>query len=178
MVVPEGSKVEILGGRIYVSAAPMPKHVLIAHEIMEQLMKRFSGTDRCATTAGAAVGVDIRKGDFVIPDVVLTTRSALRVDRPMLPVEDVEFVAEVVSKGSIEKDVEILPTLYAEWGMPIYLLVDSRTGDIILYSEPVAGVYRQQVPFHFGDTVALPSPLADIQIETAEFPRYASIRGV
>ncbi|QBI53842.1 hypothetical protein EKD16_10280 [Streptomonospora litoralis] len=124
MVVPEGSNVEILGGRIYVSAAPM--HVLIAHEIMEQLMERFSGTDRCPTTAGAAVGVDIRKGDFVIPDVVLTTRSALHVDRPMLPVADVEFVVEVVSKGSVEKDVEILPTLYAEWGMPIYLLVDPR----------------------------------------------------
>ncbi|MFD0775293.1 hypothetical protein ACFQZ2_15270 [Streptomonospora algeriensis] len=54
-----------------------------------------------------------RGGRFATPDLVVTAFRALSADRAKLPVEDVELVAGVDSKGSASTDIDILPELYA-----------------------------------------------------------------
>lgn len=90
----------------------------------------------------------------------------------MVPANEIDMVMEVVSVSCPSKDVRELPEIYAEWRIPVYLLVDPRSADIILHTEPVAGVYRQQTAFRFGDTVPLPSLLDNRGLATDRFPKY------
>lgn len=62
--------------------------------------------------------------------------------------------------------------MYAQWRIPIYLLVDLRDGTVVLYGDPVDGVYQGTHRMRFGDIVELPAPLKGITIETADLPRY------
>nr|WP_236544032.1 Uma2 family endonuclease [Spiractinospora alimapuensis] len=175
LVVPEGSAVEILRGQIHVTPAPVPIHNRIADRICYQLLG-LSG-ERVPSVSGTGIAPDIHEGDYVIPDLIVTTEAALDEDRPMVPAAEIDLVAEVVSVSCPNKDVRELPEVYAEWRIPVYLLVDPRSGDIILHTEPVAGVYRQQRPFRFGDVVPLPALLDEIQLATDEFRRYGGQRG-
>lgn len=174
LVVPEGSAVEILRGHIHVTPAPVPIHNIIASLVYDQLTGHLSGDRRACFDTGIAL--DIHEGDYVVPDLIVTTKSALLEDRPMVPTGEIDMVVEVVSVSCPNKDVRELPEIYAEWRIPVYLLVDPRSGDIILHTEPVAGVYRQQIPFRFGDVVPLPSLLDKIELATGEFRRYGSQR--
>lgn len=153
--VPEGFEVEILGGRIHVSAAPSPKHVVIATEVMEQLFRQLPKVLR-STIGGVAIAPDLDTGDFTVPDLVVASKKALATSRSMLLVEDIELVMEVVSKSNAKKDIEFLPDEYALWRIPTYLLIDPRTGDIVVHSEPLTGVYRVRTAFRFGDVVEIP----------------------
>ncbi|WP_461000694.1 Uma2 family endonuclease [Streptomonospora sediminis] len=173
IVVPEGSKVEILGGRIHVSAAPTPKHNLISDLIEEQLMGRLTGGRR-PSNSGFGVAPIADRGDYTVPDLIVTTMSAIRKEAIMLPAAEVDLAVEVVSKSNANKDLRLLPVLYAAWQIPVYLLVDPRTGDITLHSAPRAGAYEKRELFRFGDVVELPQELDGIRIETIEFPRYDS----
>ncbi|MDA0565392.1 Uma2 family endonuclease [Streptomonospora sp. S1-112] len=172
--VPEGFKVEILGGRIYVSAAPVPRHNFITDLMVERLLGKLAG-DRRPSNAGYGIARDVEKGDFAIPDLIVASRAAMNRMEPLIPAGEIDLVGEVVSRNNPYKDLEVLPDLYAEWSIPMYLVVDPRKGEIALYSEPrgtASGGYGRLRRLRFGDVVELVPPLEGLRIETSEFPRY------
>ncbi|MBB6170590.1 Uma2 family endonuclease [Nocardiopsis mwathae] len=170
--VPEGFRVEILGGSIIVSPPPVPKHYVIANEIYDQLRPALT-RDRRPSTNGPGVAPDVDQGDYAIPDLVVVPTARFYEDEGLVPAADVDFVMEVVSTGNPRKDILLLPEIYAEWGIPVYLLVDPRTGHITLFTEPEEGVYLRRKNFRFGDEVRLPKSLDSILLSTEEFPQYS-----
>lgn len=174
MEVPEGSKVEILGGRIHVTAAPTPEHVVIASELNDQFYDQLPRYMR-TTTAGAAIAPYLIGGNFAVPDLLVGPKDAFDAfgtGNRVLPAEEMELVAEVVSVSNAKKDIEVLPEVYALWRIPVYLLVDPRTADITVYSEPSHGVYGQKAGYKFCDGIELPLRERKLLLNAAEFPPY------
>ncbi|MEY9847937.1 Uma2 family endonuclease [Streptacidiphilus sp. MAP5-3] len=69
------------------------------------------------------------------------------------------LAAEVVSPSNPRNALEVKARDYPAMGVPLYLIVDPRKGDGIVYSEPSHGPdgirYRKAVPFAFGDRIAV-----------------------
>ncbi|MBD0694899.1 Uma2 family endonuclease [Streptomyces sp. CBMA123] len=60
---------------------------------------------------------------------------------------------------------------YPLMGIPLYLLIDPREGDITLYSDLSDGGYHQHWHGKFGDRVPIPAPF-DFELATGGLVRY------
>ncbi|WP_345555172.1 hypothetical protein [Streptomonospora halophila] len=112
MEVPEGSKVEILGGRIHLTAAPIAEHVGIASETTEQFYEQLPRSMR-STTAGAAIAPCVTGGDFAVPDLIVAPKEVFDTGNQVLPAVEMHLVAEVVPPSNATKDLHVLPEVYA-----------------------------------------------------------------
>lgn len=85
--------------------------------------------------------------------------------------EDVEFVAEVISRGTGLNDYGPKKAAYAEAGVPVYLIADPYQGRCHLFTDPKDGDYRSVSRFDFGERIDLTHTLLDLTLDTAPFPR-------
>jgi hypothetical protein len=60
------------------------------------------------------------------------------------------------------------PRAYAECGIPVFLLVDRDSHEVVVHSGPVDGTYRDLHTSFFGETVTLPEPVA-MELDTRRF---------
>ncbi len=86
-------------------------------------------------------------------------------------VEDVGFVAEVISRKTAANDHGPEKDACAAAGVPVYLIVDPYTGRRRLHSEPKDGEYRGEPSPGFGDGIDLTGTVVGLVLETGEFPR-------
>ncbi|WP_083934359.1 Uma2 family endonuclease [Nocardiopsis baichengensis] len=107
-----------------------------------------------------------------MPDLIVVDRKELVEARSVLPAAVVDMAVEVVSPSTPRKDREVLPEVYASWGIPLYLVIDPRCGGIALYSDLVGEEYRLKSAHRFSEPVALPAPLDGTVLKTVELPRY------
>lgn len=173
--VPEGYKVEVLGGKIYVTPAPTPLHNLAVELVYDQL--RDALQDGRRPHAGSSVAPEPDPGEpeaseYAIPDLMVVDRKELLRARPILPASVVDMAVEVVSPSTPRKDREILPEVYASWGIPLYMVIDPRYGALAVHSGLVGGEYRLKGTYRFSEPVPLPSPLEGLTLATSELPRY------
>ncbi len=91
--------------------------------------------------------------------------------------QDVEFIAEVVSKGTGADDYGPKLRAYSTAGVPVYLIADPYLGRCHLYTRPKdpAG-YRSELTVDFGTPVDLTTTLLGMTLPTASFPREAESR--
>ncbi|ASU85085.1 Uma2 family endonuclease [Nocardiopsis gilva YIM 90087] len=169
--VPEGLRVEVLGGAVMVSPLPVPKHYVIGNRIHTQLHWQLSG-QRMPTMNGPGIAPDIDRGDYAVPDLTVAPTARFYEDAALVPASDIDLVGEIVSRENARRDTLVLPDIYADWEIPVYLLVDPRTGEITLFTEPKNGAYIHRECFRFGEEVSLPTSLDSIRLSTADFPRY------
>ncbi|MEV2197143.1 Uma2 family endonuclease [Streptomyces phaeochromogenes] len=166
MPVPEGTKVEIVGGNIFMAPQSYTHWQIIAN-ILDQLCARYPM--RCLMS-------DVRI-DFpghlngFAADVAALAEGFEPDDEGGLRYQDVEFVAEVISKGTAWKDYEPKKASYAAAEVPVYLIVDPYTGRWHLHTQPKDGEYQGEVSFGFGDEVDLTGTPVDLVLKTDEFPR-------
>ncbi|MEU9786642.1 Uma2 family endonuclease [Streptomyces phaeochromogenes] len=166
MPVPEGFKVEIVGGNIFMSPQRRTRWRIIFN-ILRQL---------CAQYPEERLLSDVRV-DFpghlngFAADVVALVESFEPDDKGRLRYQDVEFVAEVISKGTARNDYEPKKAAYAAAEVPVYLIVDPYTGRWRLHTQPKDGEYQGEVSFGFGDEVDLTGTSVDLVLKTDEFPR-------
>ncbi len=74
---------------------------------------------------------------------------------------------EVTSQSNAETDRTVKRRRYAEYGAPLYLLVDRVDHCVTLFSEPgELGYTRVEGPYPFGATVRLPEPFG-LDIDTS-----------
>ena len=166
----QGLRVEIIGGNILVSPTPSFKHGKIVLQLIRQLDPQLPA-DRMPQPSYSVESVEDDE-DYCSPDLMIVPEELGDEEGWLAPADIVDMAVEVVSKGNVPADTTLKPRAYARWGIPIYLMIDPRNGDIVLYSDPVDGRYRGRHDYTFGDTVTLPAPLAGISIESKEFPRY------
>ncbi|TDQ51609.1 Uma2 family endonuclease [Actinorugispora endophytica] len=148
-----GYRIEILGGKLVVSPTPTAKHNGIIRLLQLQLDSQLpAGKVPLQTTSIEGPGPD---QDYCTPDLLALPAEVTDED-------DWLFSADIVDKLRE----------YAEWGIPLYLLVDPRDGAVVVYSDPSRREYRGVHRMTFGDSVVLPEPLRDVKLDSSGFRRY------
>ncbi|MGS2589532.1 Uma2 family endonuclease [Streptomyces hebeiensis] len=167
MPVPEGYKVEIVGGAVYMSPQ-RDTHWEIIRRIVRAVEDRF-GMD-------VKVKSDVRF-DFpghlngFCPDVVKLADNASQDSRGRWHFTDVEFVAEVISKDTAANDYGPKKATYAAAGVPVYVIADPYTGRCHVYTEPKGDEYSTELTVAFGTDIDLTGTSVGLTLRTGEFPR-------
>lgn len=166
MPVPEGFRVEIVGGSVFMTPQ-RDTHWNIILRIATVVAAKF-GTER--------VFSDVRI-DFpgyqngLCPDIALVKDATKKDDTGHWRHQDVEFVAEVISEGTAQNDYGPKKTAYAEAGVPLYLIADPYQGRCFVHTEPKDGDYGDRTVVNFGDDIDLTGTVVDLVLKTDAFPR-------
>jgi Uma2 family endonuclease len=163
---PEGYKVEIVEGAIFMSPQ-RDTHWEIILDIVEQLRARFP-----RRRVKSDVRVDYPGHlNGSASDVTLVSENAEKTPAGLWSCDDVEFVAEVISKGTAQNDYGPKKTAYATAEVPVYLVVDPYQGKCHLYSQPKDGDYLSELTVAFGADVDMTATPVGLVLRTGEFPR-------
>ncbi|WP_156724966.1 Uma2 family endonuclease [Streptomyces apocyni] len=166
-MTPEGFKAEVVEGAVQM-VPQRNVHWQIIRKILRALENRF-GED-------VLVMSDVRV-DFpgyengFCPDVAKFRDGAEPDAEGRWRHEDVEFVAEVISRGTGANDYGPKKTAYAKAGVPVYLIADPYQGRCHSYTDPKDGEYRTESRADFGEQIPLTHTLLDLTLDTAKFPR-------
>ncbi|MFF6997494.1 Uma2 family endonuclease [Streptomyces sp. NPDC008313] len=167
MPVPEGFRVEIVGGTVYMT--PQRNiHWQIIRRILHRLEDEF-GRD-------AMVLSDVRidfPGDenAFCPDIALLKDSTEPDESGRWRYRDVAFVAEVISAGTGPNDYGPKKTAYALADVSVYLIVDPYQGRCHLHTQPKDGEYVVETTVAFGADVDMSTTPLGLVLRTGEFPR-------
>ncbi|CAM5630250.1 Uma2 family endonuclease OS=Streptomyces alboniger OX=132473 GN=CP975_15505 PE=4 SV=1 [Streptomyces alboniger] len=166
MPIPEGTKVEIVGGNIFMSPQRQHHWEIIA-ALYEQLRDKYA---RKRLASDVRIDFPGRLNGFACDMAAMAERS-VKDSKGRWRYQDVEFVAEVISRDTAANDYGPKKIAYAEAEVPVYLVVDPYQGKCHLYTHPKNGDYATETKVPFGDDVDLTGTVVDLVLKTAEFPR-------
>ncbi|MFJ6126177.1 Uma2 family endonuclease [Streptomyces griseoviridis] len=167
MPVPEGFRVEIVGGSVHITPQ-RDTHWEIIRRTVRAVEDRFGMDVRVFSD----VRIDFPGNDNgFCPDVAKLRASAEKDERGRWSHEDVEFVAEVISQGTAANDYGPKKTVYAVAEVPVYLVVDPYQGRCYAHTDPKDGDYATRTRVDFGGGVDLTGTVVDLILDTADFPR-------
>jgi Uma2 family endonuclease len=167
MPVPEGYKVEIVEGTVYMSPQ-RDAHWKTIFAILQALLEAFG--------KGVNTVSDVRI-DFpgqlngLAPDVAKLRDDAEKDSHGRWRHEDVEFIAEVISKDTARNDYGPKKTAYALAEIPVYLIADPYTGKCRLFTQPKDGDYISDLSVTYGGDVDMTTTLLGLVLPTADLPR-------
>lgn len=167
MSVPEGFKAEIVEGAICMSPQ-RDTHWEITRRIVRALEDRFG----MAVKVKSDVRIDFpgHLNGFA-PDVAKLRDDVQKNSRGRWRYEDVEFIAEVISKSTALNDYGPKKTAYAVAEVPVFLIVDPYTGKCLLHTQPKNGDYATETRVSFGQPIDLTGIPLGLTLTTGEFPR-------
>ncbi|WP_406343911.1 Uma2 family endonuclease [Streptomyces sp. NBC_00648] len=166
MPVPEDYRTEIVGGHIYM-APQRDTHWEIIFDIVEQLRTKYP---RKQLKSDVRIDFPGHLNGFAC-DVVALKDGAVRDDKGRWRYEDIEFVAEVISKATASNDYGPKKAAFAAAGVPAYLIVDPYTGKWHLHTLPKDDEYHCTLSLGFGDAIDLAQTPVGLTLTTDEFPR-------
>lgn len=166
MPVPEGYKVEIVAGSIFMSPQ-QDTHWEIILQVIEQLRTRYP---RKRVKSDVRIDFPGYLNGFAC-DVVALSEDATKDSKGRWHYKDVEFVTEVISKSTAANDYGPKKTAYATANVPVYLIVDPYTGRCHAYTEPKDGDYSIKLTVIFGAKIDLTGTVLGLPLTTDEFPR-------
>ncbi|MEU3300409.1 Uma2 family endonuclease [Streptomyces sp. NPDC006678] len=167
MPVPEGYRVEIVEGTVYMSP-PRDAHWEIIRRIVRALDDRFGMSAK--VTSDVRIDFPGQLNGFC-PDVAKFRDGAVRNGEGRWGHQDVEFIAEVISKGTAVNDYGPKKTAYATAEVPVYLVADPYVGKCHVYTQPKDGDYVIETTVAFGGSVDLTTTPLGLTLDTADFPR-------
>lgn len=162
----EGARVELIEGHMGVKAVPDGIHGRIINWLLLLLLPLNPDLFLHVNGQGLEVG-SCRRGR-ARPDGVLAPLDAFVVAGEWAPPDSVRMVVEVTSFDSdtTKRDRMDKPAAYAQSGIPIYLLIDRDTAEVVVYNEAAEGRYQKSTRYAFGSQVTLPEPVG-ITLDTA-----------
>ena len=166
MPVPEGYKVEIVEGTVYMSPQRQ-KHWLIIADLYDQLRTRYP---RTRTASDVRIDFPGHLNGFASDIAAMTEDAEPDADGRWHP-RDVEFVGEVISKSTAANDYGPKKAVYAAAGVPVYLIVDPYTAKCHVHSLPKDGAYHVETTLDFGVDVDLTGTPVGLKLATGDFPR-------
>ncbi|MFF2077598.1 Uma2 family endonuclease [Kitasatospora sp. NPDC058162] len=187
----DGTRVEVVGGEIIVSPAPVYAHGGILSDIHRGFERAWFTDDDFQWRVVQAINLDlIEIGDGYVPDMVVVQKDIDAEKRAEdvlhLHPHDLALVVEVTSSSNARHDRrpmfgrQVKPTKwsgYARTGVPYYLLVDRdpRQPGVTLFGEPnkAEGTYESLGEWKFGESVRLPEPF-DVEIVTDAWKPWSS----
>ncbi|WP_030317880.1 Uma2 family endonuclease [Streptomyces sp. NRRL B-3229] len=166
MPVPEGYKVEIVEGTVYMSPQ-RDTHWEIILDIVEQLRTKYP---RKRVKSDVRIDYPGHLNGFAT-DVTVMTEGAVKTESGHWSYEDVEFVAEVISKGTAANDYGPKKAAYATAEVPVYVIADPYQGRCHIYTDPKGSDYEVETKVAFGKDVDLTATPLGLTLKTDEFPR-------
>ncbi|PSK70761.1 hypothetical protein C6W96_20340 [Streptomyces sp. CS149] len=163
---PEGYKVEIVEGNVYMSPQ-RDTHWRIILGIIRQLLPRY---EENRLLSDVRIDLPGHLNGFA-SDVAALSPDAVKGEDGRWRYQDIEFVAEVISKATAANDYGIKKAVYATAGVPVYLIVDPYTGTWHLHTLPKEDEYRSVLSLDFGTPVDLTSTVVGLTLATDAFPR-------
>lgn len=148
MPVPEGYKVEIVEGAVFMSPQ-RDTHWEIILAIVEQLRTKYP---RKRVKSDVRVDYPGHLNGFA-SDVTLVAEGAEKDSKGLWRSKDIEFVAEVIAKGTAANDYGPKKIAYALAGVLVYLIADPYQGKCHLYTQPKDGEYLTELSVAFGADV-------------------------
>jgi Uma2 family endonuclease len=167
MPVPDGYRVEIVGGTIYMTPQ-RDTHWEIIRKLLWGLEDHFGRHIKVFSDVRIDFPGD--KNGFC-PDLAKLRDSAEKDSAGHWSHEDVEFVAEVISAGTAPNDYGPKKAAYAAAEVPVYLVADPYQGRCHVYTNPKGGDYATETKVPFGDEVDLTGTPLGLVLKTDEFPR-------
>ncbi|MCL3994119.1 Uma2 family endonuclease [Streptomyces lavenduligriseus] len=167
MPVPEGYRVEIVGGNVHMTPQRGTRWIII-RRIVRALEDKF-GMD-IQVFSDVRIDFPGHENGFC-PDVALLKDSAHTDDTGHWQHQDVEFVAEVISKGTAANDYGPKKAAYAAAEVPLYLIADPYKGMCYVYTQPKEGDYITRTKIAFGEDIDLTGTVIDLVLKTDGFPR-------
>ncbi|AXK33024.1 Uma2 family endonuclease [Streptomyces armeniacus] len=169
MPVPEGYKAEIVEGTITMSPQ-RSAHWEIIRRIVRALEDHFGMDIRVMSD----VRIDLpgHENGFS-PDVALLKDSAEFVQPDGSRgwrYQDVEFIAEVISRGTAANDYGPKRDAYALAEVPVLLIADPYTATCHVHTHPKGGEYQSRLIAKFGEEIDLTGTVLGLTLSTAEFP--------
>lgn len=167
----EGIRLELLGGKVGVKAVPDGTH----DEIIGWLQDICAQSGRGLRLYGNRnLKVETYRSGRAIPDGVLAPRGTFVGAKEWAEPDDVLMAVEVTSydADTHQRDRVEKPRAYAETGIPVYLLVDRESRELVVHSEPEDGKYVRMLTVAFGAPVTLPDPVG-IDLDTQQLLDWA-----
>ncbi|MFI2760160.1 Uma2 family endonuclease [Streptomyces echinatus] len=170
MPVPEGFRAEIVEGSLFMTPQ-RDIHWEIIRRIVRALEDKF-GMD-LKVFSDVRIDFPGHENGFC-PDIALLKDSAEKDDTGHWRYQDVEFVAEVISKGTAQNDYGPKKTAYAVAEVPLYVIADPYQGRCSVYTHPKDGDYAMRTSVDFGTDIDLTGTVVDLVLRTGDFPRDQS----
>ncbi|MFJ9694671.1 Uma2 family endonuclease [Kitasatospora sp. NPDC101183] len=146
--VPGVGRAEVARGQIFLTLPPDEHHEAAVRYMAEQLDTQLPHTHPGFVARPDAALEASSPGILRRPDLTVVARSSPPTTRPY----EALLVVEVISKPNPESDYHDKLRDYSAMNIPLYLIVDPRTGTGIVHSEPG---YTRRTDFVFGDTVTV-----------------------
>ncbi|MEV4438354.1 Uma2 family endonuclease [Streptomyces sp. NPDC049577] len=106
--------------------------------------------------------------NWYVPDVAVVPEELAKNAGALLP-DQTLLVVEVTSDSNGDTDRVVKRRRYAEFGAPLYLLVDRQQRSCTLFSDPgELGYTKTDGPHPFGSPLRLPEPF-NLDLDTSEF---------
>ncbi|MBT2387717.1 Uma2 family endonuclease [Streptomyces sp. ISL-11] len=160
----EGDRVQIVEGVISLMS-PSWGHESAADSIRRQIdpaVRRLG----CISGSG---DLDLPgTPNWYIPDVAVVPSDVAQGAGALLP-DQTLLIVEVTSESNGDTDRIVKRRRYAEYGAPLYLLVDRQERSCTLFGEPgELGYTKSDGPRPFGTPLHLPEPF-DLALDTSGF---------
>lgn len=165
MPASEGYKVEIVEGTVFMSPQRDTRWEIIL-DIVEQLRTKYP---RKRVKSDVRIDYPGHLNGFA-SDVTLMAEDAAKTDSGLWRHQDVEFVAEVISKGTAANDYGAKKAAYATAEVPVYLIADPYQRRCHVYTNPKGEDYTTETRVAFGVEVDLTGTVVGLTLSTAEFP--------
>ena len=152
-----GHRVEIIRGSLIVSPPPDEPHQGTVFEVGYAF--RQAGAKEAGLKVRPGIGLWLPTGsaDYAMPDLAIVEADIADalVQKNCYAPHVFRMVLEVTSSNWSD-DTLIKPEVYAETGIPVYLVVDRKHDEVLLYTDPAEGKYPNPLRYKRGQTVPVP----------------------
>ncbi|MFJ7964725.1 Uma2 family endonuclease [Streptomyces sp. NPDC096324] len=165
-----GHRVEILQGRLTVTPPPDGSHALSLSWLVVAFDRAGARDAGLRYVQGVGLWLPTLPADFAIPDFSIVDedfRDAL-VQKNCYAPNVFRLVVEVTSSNWSD-DLGPKVECYAEAGVPVYVVVDRKHDEVLLYRDPVNGKYPAPERYGRGQSFPVPAVVGvalDLPVDT------------
>ena len=160
----DGQLYEAIGGDLYVTPAPKPRHGRIAARLVHALYRLLEEPGH-GEVLFAPIGVefpDTEEG--VQPDILFIARERLDIIGEDWIIGAPDLVIEILSPSTAKRDRTLKLNLYQRQGVAEYWIVDPETNSVEVWAAGAVqpATYTDRVPVHAGGNVVGEIELASV----------------
>ncbi|WP_431042516.1 Uma2 family endonuclease [Streptomyces sp. P1-3] len=156
-------RAEVVEG-IIVPSSPTWDHERAAQLVRRQIADRVEELG----CVGGSGNLDLHGSpNWYVPDIAVVPEELAKGAGALVP-DQTLLVVEVTGDYDADTDRVVKRRRYAEYGAPLYLLIDRVERSVTLFAEPgQLGYTRVDGPHPFGTSLHLPAPF-DLDLETGD----------
>ncbi|EST31782.1 hypothetical protein M878_16120 [Streptomyces roseochromogenus subsp. oscitans DS 12.976] len=165
-----GHRVEILRGSIIVTPPPDGPHQGTVFEAGYEFRRAGAKEAGLKVLPGVGLWLPTGRADYAIPDlsIVEADYADALVEKNCYAPHVFRMVLEVTSSNWTD-DTANKVEIYAETGIPVYLVADRKHDEVLLYADPVDGKYPNPLRYKRGEFVPVPESVGvtlDLSVDT------------